>query len=743
MNHCVRLEILALLLVASTASAAQNVPQETARLHKLCELWGGIKYFHPKLGHEAIDWDGALISAITDVRKSKSPDEYRASVASFLSKVGDPLTKIKSATTTPGSEVPARKISDVVAIHGKVVVIDLAGAVGDFFSPNYNPMTERIRKAVAEAQGVVFDCRASGLDPNLRYRIGIVFSNYSGIPIKGNVTSGTRRFRSHFGFAPSEGASSGGYYSSVNTESPKLIFGEQASPKNFVVLVDEASPTGIYSQVAGLQAAGQCRLICEGPWPGDPTADLTELDMGEGLSVQFPTSELIAADGRVGVRPDALAKVGEGVSTAIAAANIRGQSKGNSVVQNTFVAPLSDSSYPEMTAPSLEYRLLGLFRYWNTIRYFFPYLHLIGRDWAEILNEMIPVFESAETRQKYVDALCLLNHEIHDSHGSVIGEDASPSLHLNVPSFRTRFLEDKFVISTLTEEIRALGVNQGDELLEVDGGPPQAIVDKQARYFAFSRRDSAQLQFSPLAGPKDSEGTFTIRRQDGRVVEIKAKRNNARPTILVKQPAILAPYGVLPSGFGYIDLTRVTSADIDPSMNAVQSTPGLIFDMRGYPNGTGWSYGSALTSKPIPVARFLKPVPSIWSSTQGGGNVLEFIQRIEASPAPKYKGKVVVLINGFAISQAEHTCLILKSARPDAVFIGLPTAGANGDMTNVVVPGGITMSFSGQAVTWVDGRPLQRAGIIPDVHVSPTVAGTFAGTDEILEAAITFLQKGG
>src|SRR4029450_13059616 len=106
------------------------------------------------------------------------------------------------------------------------------------------------------------------------------------------------------------------------------------------------------------------------------------------------------------------------------------------------------------------------------------------------------------------------------------------------------------------------------------------------------------------------------------------------------------------------------------------------------------------------------------------------------------KGKVVVLINEDAISQAEHTCMMFEAAT-DVTFIGTPTAGANGDITYMVLPGNLQVSFSGHDVRHADGRQLQRVGIQPTIKVVPTIHGLVAGHDEILEAGVGFREEKG
>ena len=74
-------------------------------------------------------------------------------------------------------------------------------------------------------------------------------------------------------------------------------------------------------------------------------------------------------------------------------------------------------------------------------------------------------------------------------------------------------------------------------------------------------------------------------------------------------------------------------------------------------------------------------------------------------------------------------------------FYPTPTQGANGDVTLMVLPGNLAISFSGHDIRHADGRQLQRLGIQPYVKVAPTIRGITEGRDEILEAAVKYVQK--
>jgi C-terminal processing protease CtpA/Prc len=72
---------------------------------------------------------------------------------------------------------------------------------------------------------------------------------------------------------------------------------------------------------------------------------------------------------------------------------------------------------------------------------------------------------------------------------------------------------------------------------------------------------------------------------------------------------------------------------------------------------------------------------------------------------------------------------------PQAIVVGSTTAGADGNVSEIMLPGALRTMISGIGVFYPDKKPTQRVGIIPDVEVRPTIAGIRAGRDEVLEEA--------
>ena len=76
-------------------------------------------------------------------------------------------------------------------------------------------------------------------------------------------------------------------------------------------------------------------------------------------------------------------------------------------------------------------------------------------------------------------------------------------------------------------------------------------------------------------------------------------------------------------------------------------------------------------------------------------------------------------------------------AVPNALVAGSTTAGADGNVSAISLPGGLRATISGIGVFYPDRTATQRVGIVPDLVVRPTIAGVRSGRDEVLEAGVS------
>jgi C-terminal processing protease CtpA/Prc len=724
------------------------------RLAALGKLWGAIKFFHPYLAYKDIDWDEALVQTIPKVNEAKSADEYRAAVAHMLSVLKDPNTRVIGKPSAAPARAPKgqavaqpylRWTEDNIAV---IVATDYEQFVG---SQEKAEVFRKLFAEVGKARGIVFDLRrASGENMTSSYWFASNFSQSLPLLLDEDLALPAMRHRSYSGYPTQSGQTSGGYYAGfVNADGGVITArGAKGSRKPMAFLINSGTE-GVHSALAGLQAAGRATVVQEGESTIESGVDVYSVPLADGVTALMRTSEFVNPDGSVGFRPDVVVAASPEASSdsspAMAAA-MKAVREGVMTAQRTRPATAAaalkkaDKLYSEMTYPTAPYRLLAVFRFWNIINYFFPYMHLIDRPWDGVLTEYIPKMEAASNALDYALTVAEMVTNIQDSHGFIVSSTLNQYIGAFRPPIEARLIQGQTVITGITDDSvrQASGLSVGDVIVSVDGEDVAKRRDRLGRIFAASTPQALQRRVHGvlLNGPEKSQFKLVARNKDGKVIEATLERTTRPLPVERKYPV----FTVLPEGFGYMDLARLTVQEVDAAFEKVKNTPGLIFDIRGYPKGTAWAIAPRLTDKEVVTALFERNEPH--SPDPTFATRLRFRQMTWPSGKWRYTGKVVALINEDAISQSEHTCLFLEAAA-DTTFIGSPTNGANGDVTTMLLPGGINVNFSGHDVRHADGRQLQRLGIQPHIKVEPTIAGVRSGRDEVLEKAIEFLKTGG
>ena len=91
-------------------------------------------------------------------------------------------------------------------------------------------------------------------------------------------------------------------------------------------------------------------------------------------------------------------------------------------------------------------------------------------------------------------------------------------------------------------------------------------------------------------------------------------------------------------------------------------------------------------------------------------------KKLGSNKKSAYQGKVVLLVDERTQSQAEFTAMGFQAA-PNTTVIGSTTAGADGNYSRIILPGGLATGISGIGVFYPDGSPTQRIGIVPDIEI--------------------------
>ncbi|MDB4916356.1 MAG: hypothetical protein JWM95_4000 [Gemmatimonadetes bacterium] len=390
--------------------------------------------------------------------------------------------------------------------------------------------------------------------------------------------------------------------------------------------------------------------------------------------------------------------------------------------------------------PSAGFRILGAARLWSTIRLFYPYKSLIGEDWDEQFRAALPAIEGAHDALEYAKAIAAFAAHVHDTHVTVSSTALQQFVGAIPIGASARLIEDQLVITHITDSsAERAGLRVGQVVLFVDGESVQARMMRLTPYFAASTRAALRYRLESvlLNGASATPAHLVVRGATGGDLTITVPRS---PEFMQlpghdRRGSIIR---VLPGNVGYIDFDRLPPAMVDSAFRMLADTRAIVLDDRGYPQGTAWTIAPRLNIHADGVTgakfrRLIVPSPDTARTT-----LFEFDQPIPTSAASKYRGRTVLLVDERTISQAEHSGLFFEAAN-GTTFIGSETMGANGDVTSVSLPGSLIVTFTGHDVRHADGRQLQRVGLVPQVQVTPTIAGIRAGRDEVLETAVKYV----
>ncbi len=402
----------------------------------------------------------------------------------------------------------------------------------------------------------------------------------------------------------------------------------------------------------------------------------------------------------------------------------------------------NESAYANMPYPDDGFRLLTIYRYWNMIQYFFPYKHLMDKDWEGTLKEYIPQFLSAKNELEFEIAAIKAIGDIQDTHANLWGGNNAIQewKGKNYPPVHVRFVENELVITDFynEEHYESLGLQIGDVIASVNGNKVEDIVNDRLQLYPASNLPTKLRDISRDV-LRSNEESLSIEVERG-----ERKLQKELPLFDRKDLKIYGWYKPEPDGksfkmlnddIGYITLKNIKPEDISEIKKQFANTKGIVIDIRNYPSTfVPFSLGGFFVSELTPFVKFTK------------GNVnnpgeFTFTETIKIpSQESTYKGKVIVLVNELSQSQAEYTTMAFRAGNNTTV-IGSTTAGADGNVSAIPLPGGMRTMISGIGVYYPDGTETQRVGIIPDIKVLPTIVGVREGRDELLEKAIEVINS--
>lgn len=681
---------------------AHDLP--SGNLAALGRIWGIVEYAHPWLGYRDVDWDAAAVRAIDHVRAS--PNDLTGALTEMLATLGDEASFVRHPcveTAAPAVDRSTRTLANGIVYVAATTPVD----------NNTITMLRSARTAIVDLRPQPGHCAAPPLSADL-------------VPllVRDNVARARVRKVRHHGYRSQDPANTyEQYQSSFVTIGTGFESGaNDAQVAKVVFIVNERSVIPPFA--TALAAAETATFVAAGKFPLASALDHCEMGLPNGMLVTLRTSELVDDAGYVAepsamITLDATASENEVLAAALQIAkprSARRRASGPSAQRLPDYQWRPDATYAEMNLPPPAYRILAAYRIWNVIQFFYGYPELIG-DWHMQFGELIVMLEHATTQQAYELALSEIMTLVPDGH-SVVSSNAFLALRGTAsPPFRLMPVEDKPVVVEVFPDTAT--VKPGDELLRIDGRDVAQRMAELARYTSASTEPTKKYYAARDLpnGATGSQSAFTFRRPDGTQYDVTLTRG----TQSIPDPKA---WRILDGNIAYVDLRYLDAEEVPALFAEIANTRAMIVDIRNDPRGAFADTGMAMIRIPELI---------------GGAFDSDELVHIGTRPFPSYPGRAIALIDERTQSEGEQTALAFD-ALADAELVGSSSAGANGNVTSLVVPGNILVHFTGMGVRFADGRQLQRVGVQPHHRVERTIRGLAEGRDEVLEKAIDVLR---
>jgi C-terminal processing protease CtpA/Prc len=720
---------LAVVLAASChhgASAPRRSPaeQRLANLHAFARLYGVVRWFHPSDAAAATDWTRFATDGVRRVADAPDDRALRDRLRELFAPVA-PTVQIAGAGET---------LAEVPAGEGELIYWQHLG-YGDTVRRSVYASKRRHRARTVAAEGSAFASLAQAIDATpyrgakvrlrgklradggasaqLWLRVDLVdgmgfFDNMDGRGVHGaewtdgeivgtvapdaativfgilHSTSGTAWFDdlelavdSGSGWTPVPIADAG-------FEDGTNGWGGVSAVVGWDIAVDAERPAGGKGALRVRQATGEmtAELFDDAPAAGETV----DVDLGGGLRARVPLTVNAPAGG-----PDREAAATDAPET-----------------------------FDALTGAA------DVVIVWNVLQHFWPYFDIVAVDWAAELDVALADALDDTTIDDHLDTMRRLSAAAPDGHAFVTCPGTAERQGLPV---RFDWIEDQVVITSSADA----ALRAGDVLVSVDGIAAAELMATGEATYSGSPQWRRYLALSRLGdGAPGSQAAVVVRRGGETITA-----NLARGDVVVPDELAHPPIDQLDGGVWYVDLAKASMPEIDAVMDQLAAAPGVVFDLRGYPNGTHDVLSHLLTSPD--TSKAWMSVRHTVRPDRAGEPVWEDYGWEMQPLQPHIAGKVAFLTGPGAISYAESVMGLVEHYHLGEI-VGAPTAGTNGNIASIAEPTGCSTVFTGMRVRKHDGTQHHLIGVLPTVPAGRTIAGVAAGRDEVLERALDLVR---
>lgn len=416
-----------------------------------------------------------------------------------------------------------------------------------------------------------------------------------------------------------------------------------------------------------------------------------------------------------------------------------------------YTYPIVDSGIVDSLCKKMNYlsdekdkntlvnRLACIIEAWNILEHSFPYWGDASTSPEVLLEQAIRKAFFDTSKSDFLRTLKLLTVPLNDGQLFVDFYDRSGGDNIAGIPIAATVVNDSMYVKDILDENLSKRIKIGDEIVTINERPAIEYLREQEKFISGSPQWKRSKGLKTLFnGPKHSSLKVRFKTSEReKMVQIP------RGSLSTIKPAQSRVTGWINEHIYYVDLTSPKVGTERNMLEEMTKSQAIIFDMRGYSPVTISSAQildrllEQLAKTEIIDQRIY--VPQIVYPDQDSISY-QVLQHHIYPRQQDLKAKVYFLTDASVISAWETYLGIIKDHKLGTI-IGQTTAGTNGTVNVLPLPGGYQLCFSGMLVKNNDGSKHHLIGISPDLEVKSSLQALKDRRDEVLEQAIELAEK--
>ncbi len=402
-------------------------------------------------------------------------------------------------------------------------------------------------------------------------------------------------------------------------------------------------------------------------------------------------------------------------------------------------------SFPKNENLPIEYRLLAFAKVQGVVDYLFPHKYIMDKGFEDYFKNSLEENLKISSRKDFETVLTKLVSKLKDSHAFNFYRQLNCKGDifnmLNLAPFDFQIVDDHILITHLIfpEICSKASLAVGDKITSINGKDIPQIIKEKGELLSTSNKEKliyvlskyennliwpdnlvqknlevksgkTEKKFTTqldMINPKDKEKyDFIVNYIQSKIKKRESKKIIDNNTAYFKINQTLEIAGDLES--------NNLDARMDSILDNAYQKKAIVFDMRGYPDWGGFvNYYIYKYFSPVENYFYKYYAPNL--KNIGTFYYLEdskhYFPNIKDKNTHLYSGKVFILVNPETQSASEWYSMSLQKIFPKSLTIGQQSAGADGDLVKVNLPGDYVLEFTGNGIFYPDNSQTQQIGI--------------------------------